>query len=239
MNLVESKPILKIEKEKQGGERQQFNIKRNELVEKGEHVPFSDAKYDYVIKKNQVVKDGVVYDNLDNDLDNAKVEKKQEIESNFGTVQICSSQETNEALSDVSEIFGYKKNSNGLIVFNSGISKFEIDALLYYLASQLPESFEHLNHVVNLKKIALNILSTFNGLLQEDRPIVHFIRNINIRMNENILNKKKKTELLAQLEVATTLEEVQAIDVEKAKQEVQIELAGLTGLNGVEGVEGL
>ena len=44
--------------------------------------------------------------------------------------------------------------------------------------------------------------------------------------------------MLAQLEVATTLEEVQAIDVVKAKQEVQIELAGLTGLNGVEGVEG-
>ena len=71
----------------------------------------------------------------------------------------------------------------------------------------------------------------------EDAP--NEAKEIGAFINLQILNKKKKSELLAQLEVATTLEEVQAIDVEKAKQEVQIELAGLTGLNGVEGVEGL
>ena len=236
MNLVKSEAILKIEKEKQGGERQQFNIKRNELVESGKYVPFSDEKFDYVIKKNQVVKGGVVYDNLDNDLDNAKVEKKQEIESNFADMSVSTSQIINEIYEEIAPIFGYKIDSEGLITFNTGITKLQIDALLRELANKFSENYEYQGVEYNNKETAFNILTIFFELIEKNRPK---IRKANAFINLGILNKKKKSELLAQLEVATTLEEVQAIDVEKAKQEVQEELAGLTGLNGVEGVEGL
>lgn len=236
MNLVESEAILKIEKEKQGNERQQFNIKRNELVASGEYVPFSDDNFDYVIKKNQVVKDGVVYDNLDNDLDNAKVEKKQEIESNFADMSVSTSQIINEIYEEIAPIFGYKIDSEGLITFNTGITKLQVDALLHELASKFSENYEYQGVEYNNKETAFNVLAIFFELIEKNRPK---IRKANAFINLGILNKKKKTELLAQLEVATTLEEVQAIDIEKAKQEVQIELAGLTGLNGVEGVEGL
>lgn len=236
MNLVESEPILKIEKEKQGDERQQFNIKRNELVESGKYVGFPDAKYDYVIKKNQVVKNGAVYDNLDYDLDIEKGKKKEEIESNFTDMSVSTSQIVNEIYEEIAPIFGYKIDSEGLITFNTGITKLQVDALLHELASKFSENYEYQGVEYNNKETAFNVLTIFFELIEKNRPK---IRKANAFINLGILNKKKKSELLAQLEVATTLEEVQAIDVEKAKQEVQIELAGLTGLNGVEGVEGL
>lgn len=239
MNLVESKPILKIEKEKQGNERQQFNIKRNELVESGKYVVDSDDEFDYVIKKNQVVQNDVVYDNLDYDLDIEKNKKKEEIEKEFVEKQLFDNSEINEALAVFVGLFGYKKNKDGLIVFNSGITKFQVEALLHEWASKSEETFEYLGKICNNKETALGVLSVIVNVINTDNALIRWIRRVNSTMNTNILNKKKKTELLAQLEVATTLEEVQAIDVEKAKQEVQIELAGLTGLNGVEGVEGL
>ena len=209
MNLVESEAILKIEKEKEGDERQQFNIKRNELVESGKGVPFSDAKYDYVIKKNQVVKGGVVYDNLDYDLDIEKGKKKEEIEKEFAEVQMSANTFINKVLRIFVALAGFKVNEEGLVIFNSGVSRLDIRKFFEDLFNLLPDDSK-----------------------KAGQTVYAFI-------NLQILNKKKKSELLAQLEVATTLEEVQAIDVEKAKQEVQIELAGLTGLNGVEGVEGL
>lgn len=227
MNLVESEPILKIEKQKQGDERQQFNIKRNELVENGECVEFHDDKYDYVIKKNQVVKNGVVYDNLDNDLDNAKVEKKQEIESNFAEVQMSANTFINKVLRFFVALAGFKVNEEGLVVFNSGISQLDIRKFFEDLFNLLPD---------DSKKAGQTVYAFIKQVL-EDAP--NEAKEMGAFINLQILNKKKKSELLAQLEVAATLEEVQAIDVEKAKQEVQIELAGLTGLNGVEGVEGL
>ena len=227
MNLVESKAILKIEKEKKGDERQQFNIKRNELVESGKGVPFSDAKYDYVIKKNQVVKGGVVYDNLDYDLDIEKGKKKEEIEKEFAEVQMSANTFINKVLRLFVGLAGFKVNEDGLVVFNSGISQLDIRKFFEDLFNLLPDDSKKAGQTVYAF-----IKQVLEGAPDEAREIGAFI-------NLQILNKKKKSELLAQLEVATTLEEVQAIDVEKAKQEVQIELAGLTGLNGVEGVEGL
>ena len=227
MNLVESEPILKIEKEKQGDERQQFNIKRNELVEKGEHVPFSDDDFDYVIKKNQVVKNGVVYDNLDYDLDIEKGKKKEEIEKEFAEEQMSANTFINKILRIFVALAGFKVNEEGLVVFNSGISQLDIRKFFEDLFNLLPDD----------SKKAGQTVYVFIKQVLEDAP--NEAREIGEFINLQILNKKKKTELLAQLEVAATLEEVQAIDVEKAKQEVQIELAGLAGLNGVEGVEGL
>ena len=239
MNLIESEAILKIEKEKDGDERQQFNIKRNELVESGKYVEFHDAKYDYVIKKNQVVKGGVVYDNLDYDLDIEKGKKKEEIEKEFAEKQLFDNSEKNEALAVFAGFFGYKKNKDGLVVFNSGITKFQVEAWLDELATKFVENYEYSGKICDNKATTLAFLSVIANVIKTDNPLIRWIRRVNSTMNTNILNKKKKSELLAQLEVATTLEEVQAIDVEKAKQEVQEELAGLTGLNGVEGVEGL
>lgn len=227
MNLVESEPILKIEKEKQGDERQQFNIKRNELAEKGEYVEFHDEKYDYVIKKNQVVKDGVVYDNLDYDLDIEKGKKKEEIEKEFAEVQMSANTFINKVLLFFVALAGFKVNEEGLVVFNSGVSQLDIRKFFEDLFNLLPDD----------SKKAGEAVYAFIKQVLEDAP--NEAKEIGAFINLQILNKKKKSELMAQHEVATTLEEVQAIDVDKAKQEVQIELAGLTGLNGVEGVEGL
>ena len=227
MNLVESEPILKIEKEKEGDERQQFNIKRNELVEDGKYVPFSDDDFDYVIKKNQVVKGGVVCDNLDYDLDIEKGKKKEEIEKEFAEVQMSANTFINKFLRLFVSLAGFTANKEGLVIFNSGISQLDIRKFFEDLFNLLPD---------DSKKVGQTAYAFIKQAL-EDNP--DDAKEIGAFINLQILNKKKKSELLAQLEVATTLEEVQAIDVEKAKQEVQIELAGLTGLNGVEGVEGL
>lgn len=194
--------------------------------------------FDYQTIENEGTENERVVEDDEREIKTAKEAKKQEIETTFSVASQADEKTVDIIKTAIVSIVGkvqVEKNEDGTIanvVFESGRSIKDVFETIILLIQTLPADKQAgpLQSFAFLKNQVVSKQKTFFQLVYD---LVHSV-------NEETVKTAKRQELLQKVDEATTIDEVNAIDIETAQQEVEKEIAALEGIeNGVEGVEGL